>query len=793
MMAARHRTNGLRRPRVLLCSTLLVLSLHAVAAGQVPNDDPALEVRMYDRVELTNGQVLEGEVLEETGTGIQFRQKNGIASRLSSSDIRSILRKNPPEKVYATRVKNYFDPGSFEDQVALARWCLEAEIGLVVRGIGHYERATTLDPSAPDVYQALLPLYRARPASQRTTEEHDRELATCLRGISAGASTPDLRLRAAELLVGLADARGAVLILEPLAERTAEDTTTQFSQDLLVQLLDGLGRRAEARPLVARWTEERSGSAALPLERLRSKWLLEDVAAGVPGAAEKLRDSLDAIVAEAPEDGSAHLRRGCLRMLEGRPAEAATAFQRAFELGEVGAEAALTYALNFARRGELDQALELIAMARSAAGVADLVPLVEAYVKENQGDSTIALELLEEVAMLGDGATWQGAVIAIQGRDRLDDGFGLEGEVDRALDRFGENPAAFAELSVLLGDAALRDGRADVARRWLGYARAAGRALPEVLLRIGLAQLGDGGDATLAAEALAAAVEAAPGDADIHNALGCLDYRAGRLEAARTRFERVLALVPAPQTTDVPVPPARDYALAALESIDRALGEEVWSDDFEREDGPQILNNWEKKETFGISIELRDGAVRFAGTQAFQPEGLTKLHRGVEGSNLARVRAHLRIPSSANPARIGLRLARAEGQEEGAGIVVFRDLDGTLAIALNGRDEASVVRTDATGEDTGDLWLEPTVWPDDGEGHWLEFRMPLDPREGSASVLLDGVPIIRGIPAPRLTGRTPALVGVSGQADLDRNYRFELLDFEIFRRRPASSGGSSNR
>lgn len=764
----------------------------AAAAAQSSEEEIELQVRANDIVELANGQKLEGEVVSEKTDEIVFRQIGGIQSTLPRANIRRILPRNPPEKVYSVRVAKHFDATRLDDQLALSRWCLEPGIGLGAQGILHLEEAALLAPERGETYAALLPLYRGRTPGGSSTEIHDRELATCLLGIEAGVAMADLSMHAARLLVALGDPRGAILLLEPLADDPPGDPVVSGAQDLLAGLLVGAGRREEARELIERWLSERSGAAALALWRLRTEWLLEDVAAGVEGAETELEETLRQVIALSPTDGRAYLHRGAFGLLRGDVAAARADFFKAHELGEVGGEAAVTFAICLARGGETDRALELISSTRNSEGVADLMRVVEAYVHENIGERDHAAELLAE-AVGFDTAPWQAVVIALQGRARLVPGFPLTREAAAALERFGDNPAAFAELSVLLGDAAWATGRPAEARRWLGYAVAAGRKIPEVLLRLGLAHLADGGDPRRARECLEQGVAERPEDADLRNALGCLEYRAGDLPRAREQFELALRAAGTPADGEAPSP-ARAYALAALELVDRTLGEEVWTDEFARPDGPQILNNWEKRETFGIAIELRDECVLFSGTQKFQPEGLTKLHRPVDPTTIARVRARIRIPDSSVPARIGLRLARVEGSEEGDGIVVYRDLDGVIAIALLAGGEAEVIRSDADPSAHEGIALVATSWPADGGAHLLELRLPPPEGDEGAAVYLDGVPVIRGIELSRFKGRgITAVAGVSGQADLDRSYRFEVLDFELYRRRPRAESGSTPR
>ena len=781
--------------RAGLLSALFVIALVACAplGGQtpVPTDDPALQIREFDVIVLNNGKRFEGEISEDRPDVLVFRDKRGIISRFPADQIKERFLKNPPERVYDLRKRRYFDEDSVLDQRALAEWCLGGEANLIAEGIFHFEEAARLAPTEGDLYDTLLALYRSRPESDRDADALDREVATSYRGVEGGFGGAELRLHAGELFALTGDPVGAVRILSPFAEQDASSPAVESGQDQLAGLLDDIGRRDEARRLVDQFLADPNRTSKTSLRRFSAEWLLADVAASVPGAAREFETMIEELLDTSPNDGKAHLWRGCFAMLQGDQDGARAALKRAFELGEVGAEAALTIALNFARSGDPDKALELVEMARPA-NVLELVHQVEAYTQENLGDAEYAAALWRE-AMQMEGASWQTWVIGLQARSRLEENFAFEREVRRALEKVGSNAAAFAELSLLIGDRALASGDGEDARRWLEYARGSDRDLPEVLLRVGLAHLAEGGDLRIARKALTDAIEMAPDNPDLQNAFGCLEYRSGNLLLARDRFSLVTSLVPA-ATDEQEDAPSRLYALSALEQIDRTLGEEVWVDEFLRPDGPQVLNNWEKQETYGITIELRGGNVRFGGTQQFESDGLTKLTRNVDGSTLARVRGELTI-SPATRARIGIRLAESEGGGEGNGIVVFRDLDGTIAVALNSSEESQVIRSDGSGENLEpDHTIIPTKWPNDGKPHWLELRLPRESAgESSASVYLDGQLVMSGIIAPRLRSRGSTVVGVSGQAELTRNYNFEVSQFEVFRRVPRSERNSSNR
>jgi len=771
---------SLRLPLLLVGGLLLPGGLLAQQPTPLPDDDPSLQVRMYDTIVLANGNTLQGTIVEDRADGIVFRGKDGIEGRFPPSEIRERILRNPPSAVHANRVRSHFDPMNPADREAIARWCLEEGIDLTAEAIGHLEAWVALEPAA-GAAELLLPLYARRVTP--TMEESDLQLATTLRIVEQGGGGAEVSLHVARLFTELGDLRAAIRILEPLAGQSAEDPMVRDGQDLLVESIARIGDREAARALAERLLDDPARESAAELLRLSAAWHLEDLAAGRDGAAEAFDESLARLLEAEPEDGRAHLWEGSAALLRGDLPAARASLKRAFELGEFGAEALATIALALAREGETQRALDTLASVRTAEGVEALVHTIESYIQEEQGDPAFASALLRDAIETREPA-WQSWIVSIQGRDRLDETFSFDREVDRALEEVGVTTAAFAELSLLVGDRALRAGDFGKARRWLGYARSTGRALPELLLRVGLAEMAEGGDPRLARAALTEGLEADPGGVDLHLALGALDYREGDLEAARLSFERGMSGIAAGaegELTDA----RRRYGREALEQIERAQNEEVWGDGFDRPDGSQVLNNWEKAENVGVLITIDDGRVRFAGTQA-DDEGLTRLTRVVRADeNYARVRADFTIDLSTR-ARVGLRLARVEGGSEDAGIVVYRDTDGVIAVALNTRQGSEVIRSDGDGAALEtEHQLVPTAWPTDGRSHRLELRLPRpDHEETGASVHLDGALVMSGIPVPRFGGRGSLVVGMSGQAEEGVVYEFLADSFEIHRRIP---------
>ncbi|MFQ5653356.1 MAG: tetratricopeptide repeat protein [Planctomycetota bacterium] len=800
------------------CALPLLLGLAAAAlllgarlGGQEPASDPNLEIRPFDRVVLENGNTIEGEIIDENEIRLVILTPSGIQSAHRLEEIRRILRRNPPRKVYDYRRTHGFDATRFEDQLELGEWCAGRDVGLVDEAVHHLEIATRLRPGEAEAYGLLLGgLYDALPREVRSSpERRDAEIGVCLRGMRAGLSDPRLPHRAARILETTGGREGAIRLLKKLASggdaaREQAPEIFEEGEERLARLLEEEGRRDEARALVRDVLKRRDGRGALPFLELRARWLLEDVARGEEGAPALLDDTISQILEIDRGHGVAYMLRGCARMLREDFAGADGDFKRAFSGGVVGGEASITIALNLARRGSFEKAREMLRSSRNVVSLRVLHRLVDAYLRENRGDDDEALRLLEEAVEMEE-APWQAWILQLQTRERLRPGGSVEEEAMRFLARHGDNPVAFAECAVLLGDVALRRRDGARARRWLDYAAAARPPDAELLLRLGHANLDEGGDLRRARAALEEGLEIAPEDLDLLNAAGCLEYRSGDLVKAREYFESVIERFPEKEREAAEPPEALAYALRGRAQVDAAVGEESWRDAFDREDGARVLNNWLEKETFGVDVTLWRGAARFAGVQKFQPDGLTILHRPFDPQRLTRMRALIRLGPGAEGARVGLRLE----DESGQGIVFFRDLDGVLAFSLNTSRGAEVVRPESAedggeeiGSEAGDDEdgadaaqalaeehdLKRIAWPDDDSPHLMEIRIEGD-EQGSVALYLDGARVARRIRLPFRLGKGSIQLGVSGQADLDKSYRFDVLEFEVFRGLPEGRTG----
>lgn len=146
-----------------------------------------------------------------------------------------------------------------------------------------------------------------------------------------------------------------------------------------------------------------------------------------------------------------------------------------------------------------------------------------------------------------------------------------------------------------------------------------------------------------------------------------LAYVSGDLARARELFERLLA-----DDADDP------WAAVGLRQLDEARARRVWADAFDR-DGPEVLGGWAVEAPYGVTVALRDGAVRFDGSQANEAVGKTRVFRKLEDEQLARFEATVSA-SPVNRVRFGLRV---EGTKRR--VVLFFDPAGEVLRASIGK------------------------------------------------------------------------------------------------------------
>ncbi|MFN0057169.1 MAG: tetratricopeptide repeat protein [Planctomycetota bacterium] len=793
------------RAAVVLVGGWLVL--FGSARGAVVAQEVDDEIRLLDTIRLKNGNEFQGVILSEDPYRVEFQRRTGLQATggpiitYNRDDIAAIVPHNWPRDIYVrkARVTKAHDAGG---QHELARWChatcqdpkIPDDQRLWDEARKHFELATAIDPMLPTAYQALLELYARTPDSQKTMDQHNAEMGVYLRGLRAGISIPELAFRAARVLEALGEPEGASLMLERLLANASalELALREAVETEYVRLLEATGRRADAQEFM-KVIGQRGGDTSVDLLLIKLNWLLESMAQGDATAAAAIDETAAAVLKLDPESGRAFLLRGTRHMLAGDYDRAAQDFTQAIQQGMVSAEPILTVVLNYALSGFGKKALEMLGSVSTHNVPEQQInqQLVRAYLLENSGDLKNAWDLIRQSAT-AELTTWQARIVYLQALDRFEPSASFDALVGAFLKDYAQNPVAFAECALLMGDRALRVGDGARARRWIDYAASVLPLDIELALRLGHAQLLEGGDLERARQVLEDALRRDNKNLDVRNALGCLEYRAGNLELARAQFDKVLAGFDKAALEAAEPQPALAYALASRAQIEATLTEELWRDDFERENAKKLLNNWVDAMSYGVELGIRGGAAAFQGTQKFEADALTMFHRTFDGElPVRRVRARFKLVSGMDRARVALRCEDAQGVE---GLVFYRDLDGVMCFALNSRDKSESFRpaetaavavpaesTAASAERRDDPFkLQRVVWPLDGHPHRLEIRATGE--TGVAELYFDDERVASNVRVP-IRARGQLRVGVSGQAELGVNYDFEVLDFEVFRRK----------
>jgi len=612
----RRKYSGLSYVNFLL-SGMVSLFLGVSILAQSPAED--LEVRPHDVLELANGNRFVGKIILEREDFVKFETAGG-STTVQKSNIVRILYSNPPEAVYEKRLKK-IEQTNYDDQMELADWCLDSEINLRSMAIVHLESAVMLDPGKPDAFERLLPLYIGREFTTTDEDQRDRNLLReseiLLIGIRAGVNRAGLDLRdsAIRSLIRIGDLEAAVILLEELAKGDREDPSVVTAMRRLVVLYDALGRTEDSRNIALQLREGGGGSDTEVLLR-EIRWAAEDHAARIPGSGEKVEALMEDLLAFGDASGRAYLYRGSVRLLDGDLPGAEDDFRKAFSAGEVDAVAATTYALSFARKGDFQRALDLLASTAES----EMAPvdwrLVEAYVLESQGDLSSALRLYEEARTRPD-STWQASILSISARRRIEPDWDPVPSIQNLMQSDILSAAAFSECCLLLGDVYLEQGLNAAARRWLEYALASGMNTPELRVRLAMAQEGPGGNLERAKGLLETVTEEDPENPDSWNAYARFLYAMKDFPEAREALLRSINLFSKDQreSQSVDMSTSLSWALRSLRKVDRILGQEYWVDDFRRESGSALRNNWLEEESFGINVNLVDGMAVFDGVQ----------------------------------------------------------------------------------------------------------------------------------------------------------------------------------
>ena len=100
-----------------------------------------------DVIELTNGDKVEGKILEEGTAGVKIQTKFG-AIIVPRRSIKRVIKEGPAQQEYREKAMELA-----KEHVELARWCEEK--GLEEEAKKHYEMALRFDPDNEDAKKAL--------------------------------------------------------------------------------------------------------------------------------------------------------------------------------------------------------------------------------------------------------------------------------------------------------------------------------------------------------------------------------------------------------------------------------------------------------------------------------------------------------------------------------------------------------------------------------------------------------------------------------------------------------------
>jgi hypothetical protein len=181
--------------------------------------------------------------------------------------------------------------------------------------------------------------------------------------------------------------------------------------------------------------------------------------------------------------------------------------------------------------------------------------------------------------------------------------------------------------------------------------------------------------------------------------------------------------------------------------------------------------------------------VVFQGQQANDPSGVTLLVREEPAEHVERLSVRLRFDAGSGPVRAGIRIesVEARGGPPTAGLVFFRDHDGTLRYAkktTRGGWEDAQPTPDQDPQKGKPVYAGNIKWPAGTDFHTLLIRKGSTSQASSTfDLLLDGQPVAQNVVVEGLRGKT-FQVGVSGQVEaLGTAYRFEADDFRLYRQK----------
>lgn len=805
---------------------LLVIPASLALSSTLADDLPDEIVRRYDIVEFKNrrGDVVAWtcKIVEENSSEMQVQKfdANGKVVGVFPVDkagVVSILRRATPKQVYNRKVKRLPDTRDSmeeraEGRLKLGIWCrtplatLSGSPPAAGKAYEHLLAAVRLQNDLVAAYPHLLDIVAERRGSE-SAFSRDQELEIYIHARNGAFSHPEIDVRMGEIYGELGWDDRAIEMYRSILEsdETVNHSVRGRARDHLAELYLSRGESDLASALFESSTGvgDEGSTGSFDNYYLQARAL---VSRALPSDRTRVRELLEQATRLQPNYFGVHMHLAALDLLDGKATSAYKRIRSHSSLGDGNPEYLLARGVIQLERGRFKSAkvaLEDAEQLLTGSTDPELVsrrPLVQSQIHlargllaEYGGKAEAAIEeyrLAWDLAPRGPLLSVRSTVGILLARSlRLaDDAQGARTVLDELAEGQASDPGVFAAYARALSDVALAADDHGEAARLLGYAVRHEGKDARLLVKYGIVLL-HLGKAGLAHTHLVRAQEIDAELPELHCALGSYHYANGDLDASARLFTKAFELADSTSAKGERAQEleyCREYAEFGLMLVEDARQLEVWEDNFDRAT-EEILRGWSSVDHFGVRVTVQNNHVVFRGTQTNSSDGVTKLFREEQTENVERISARFRF-SKGMACRAGIRIETKS--QEGAGVVLARDFDGHVRIAL--RDKLGEWH-DLQPRDDGDpdkgrlYYTDEIVFPSDGQYHTLMIRRA-EVRAGGKGFdcLLDGVPVAYNIRVAKFTTKksVPVLVGVSGQAQgVDVSYDFDVDDFRILRRK----------
>jgi tetratricopeptide (TPR) repeat protein len=697
---------------VFLAAAAAALGAAAVAANA---PEFTLQARSHDIVTVRGlAKPQSGTIEKENDNLIEFRTVRGIRHVWPKSQITSILRKCTSLQAYkkAQQLAGT-DPAA---RLRLHTACVTA--GLKKEAVDEVHAAVKFGPTHLPAYEKLLEIARAN-------KDLDLELGTLEAASREKIATVPMLMRKARMYVKLGIVRSA---RKPLEDVLAKQPSNSDAEGRLA-MLDLMGDKREAAAAHVAAMLKRDGKDP---NALTVRGLLEfDGGNRVKASAafgEAARTSKSPVAAAAT---------GALAIRQNRLGDAAKHYAQAQALSPSFAPTLAGLGLLAAHAGKGAKAKGLLAQAVAAAPGRPEIIVAQAYAAERAGDHDTALQTYQAALKLD-----RPNVYALCGAGRCQLAKGDRRSARQSFEQALSLHPGFAPALRGLGRLML-GAKPRVAIGYLQKVARSGAATAEdhVALAIALIPRQRFGEATAAL--------AKAGDDNVHAriARGFLAYSQGRDEEAKAHFNAATALGD-----------HRRYAANCLRRIREAEDRVTWSDNFEREDSPEVRNGWIEVQPMGVTIAISGNAVLIDGT----PGGDNQMTRLVQNdtSKFVSVTAKAK-PGDPADSWFGVFVGRRGGQD----MVRFgREAGGQVAVQAPGKPWRKLPRRVAPGPFSVGIEL-------------------VDQKAGKVRLWLNGRRLGRAgqLTVPKLGGATELEVGVFALPATGKKVNCTFMEVTIVR------------